>query len=87
MDQAQYTDEQLESVAIIGMAGRFPGAQSLGRFWQNLCDGVESIRDMDCEHLRQQGVSEADIADPGYIRRASTLDNVAGFDARRGTRG
>ncbi|MFD5738065.1 beta-ketoacyl synthase N-terminal-like domain-containing protein, partial [Streptomyces sioyaensis] len=32
-----------EGVAIVGMAGRFPGAGDLTEFWSNLRDGVESI--------------------------------------------
>ena len=35
--------ENLRDLAIIGMAGRFPGANNLGEFWTNLRDGVESI--------------------------------------------
>ena len=31
-------------IAIIGMAGRFPGAPDVDAFWQNLCNGVESVR-------------------------------------------
>ncbi len=31
-------------IAIVGMAARFPGAKDVGEFWQNLIDGVESIR-------------------------------------------
>ncbi|MEA3106635.1 MAG: polyketide synthase PksJ, partial [Gammaproteobacteria bacterium] len=30
-------------VAIIGMAGRWPGAKTVDEFWRNLCAGVESI--------------------------------------------
>jgi acyl transferase domain-containing protein len=30
-------------VAIIGMAGRWPGANTADEFWRNLCAGVESI--------------------------------------------
>jgi amino acid adenylation domain-containing protein len=30
-------------IAIVGMAGRFPGADDLETFWQNLRNGVESI--------------------------------------------
>ena len=30
-------------IAIIGMAGRFPGAKTLEQFWRNLCEGVESV--------------------------------------------
>ena len=28
-------------IAIIGMAGRFPGAHTLDQFWENLAVGVE----------------------------------------------
>ena len=28
------------SVAIVGMAGRFPGAANLNQFWDNLINGV-----------------------------------------------
>ncbi|MGH9826495.1 MAG: beta-ketoacyl synthase N-terminal-like domain-containing protein, partial [Blastocatellia bacterium] len=31
------------SVAIIGLAGRFPGARDAEQFWENLNKGVESI--------------------------------------------
>lgn len=29
-------------VAVVGMAGRFPGAGNVDEFWQNLRSGVES---------------------------------------------
>ena len=38
------SDDQLEDIAIIGMAGRFPGAGNVDEFWLNLRNGVESIR-------------------------------------------
>ena len=37
------TDPHPIRIAIIGMAGRFPGASSVAELWQNLCDGRESI--------------------------------------------
>jgi acyl transferase domain-containing protein len=30
-------------IAVIGMAGRFPGAKDIEEFWQNLRNGIESI--------------------------------------------
>ena len=30
-------------IAIIGMSGRFPGAQDIATFWRNLRNGVESV--------------------------------------------
>src|SRR5690606_41568654 len=32
-----------DPIAIVGMAGRFPGAADVEAFWQNLCDGRDSI--------------------------------------------
>ena len=32
------------ALAIVGMAGRFPGARDVDEFWRNLSRGVKSIR-------------------------------------------
>src|SRR3984885_8256160 len=42
------------AIAIIGMTGRFPGADSVEEFWANLCDGVKSISFFDQEELESQ---------------------------------
>ncbi len=68
-------------LAIVGMAGRFPGAPDIGAFWRNLRDGVESITFWDDETLRAAGIAEDTLADPGYVRAASVLDGVEHFDA------
>jgi len=31
-------------IAVIGMAGRFPGARNLDEYWRNLAAGVESVK-------------------------------------------
>ena len=33
----------MEEIAVIGLAGRFPGARNIEVFWENLRNGVESI--------------------------------------------
>lgn len=68
-------------VAIVGMAGRFPGARNIGKFWQNVRDGVESIRSLSDEELLAAGVTREDLAHPEYVKRASVLDDVSMFDA------
>lgn len=40
-------------IAIIGMAGQFPGASDLQQFWQNLQDGVESATLLTDEQLQK----------------------------------
>jgi acyl transferase domain-containing protein len=37
------TSDSIRGIAVIGMAGRFPGAPTLDAFWDNLRRGVESI--------------------------------------------
>ncbi|MGH9869508.1 MAG: SDR family NAD(P)-dependent oxidoreductase [Candidatus Polarisedimenticolia bacterium] len=68
-------------IAIIGMAGRFPGAASVEALWANLRGGVESIRDLTEQELRDAGVSVAELSDPRYVRRAADLGDVSLFDA------
>ena len=72
-------DEAL--VAIIGMAGRFPGAPDLERFWSNLAGGVESMRRFTDEELLSAGESPAALRDPGYVRVCPVLDDIDKFDA------
>lgn len=69
-----------QHVAIIGMAGRFPGAGDVEAFWRNLVEGVESIRHFGLEELRALGVPEALLADPGYVRAAARMDEAEEFD-------
>jgi acyl transferase domain-containing protein len=56
--QAPPGDDSLD-VAVIGMAGRFPGAPDLARYWANLTGGVESIRRLTEQELVQAGVPRA----------------------------
>ncbi len=71
-----------EGVAIIGMAGRFPGARTTAELWANLRAGVESIRHFTEMELIEAGETPERLADPNYVRSAGCLDDIAGFDAR-----
>src|ERR1035438_84975 len=69
------------TIAIVGMAGRFPGARNVREFWQNLREGVESIRSRTDAELLAAGASAEQLATPDYVKRASILDDVPMFDA------
>src|SRR5262245_3211284 len=73
--------ENTEGIAIIGMAGRFPGADNLDQFWQNLKNGVESISVFSEEELRSAGVDPAVMKIPGFVNAGSILNDVDMFDA------
>lgn len=68
-------------IAIVGMAGRFPGANDVETFWRNVRDGVDSIRVFTPEELIAAGVDPVLVHDPAYVPARPVLDDVAGFDA------
>jgi acyl transferase domain-containing protein/thioesterase domain-containing protein/acyl carrier protein len=70
-----------QEVAIIGAAGRFPGARNLERFWENLCQGVESITFFTRAELRENGVLEDLLNHPRYVPAAGALPDYDRFDA------
>ncbi len=69
-------------IAVVGRAARFPGAPSVDQFWRNIRDGVESIRALSDDELREAQVREALLSDPTYVKRGAPLDNMEGFDAQ-----
>ena len=69
----------LDSIAIIGMEGRFPGASTLDEFWRNLAAGVESISFFADADLA--GVPPALLAHPQFVKAKGVLENIEWFDA------
>jgi len=68
-------------IAIVGMAGRFPGAATVKEFWHNLIKGVESVSFATDEQLTAAGVSPALLANPDFVRASSTVREPEFFDA------
>ncbi|TIR16623.1 MAG: amino acid adenylation domain-containing protein [Mesorhizobium sp.] len=69
------------AVAIIGMAGKFPGAENVDQFWNNLVGGIESIANLDEQTLREAGVDPNTFGKPNYVRREAVISGVDLFDA------
>jgi amino acid adenylation domain-containing protein len=67
--------------AVVGMAGRFPGAEDLDTFWANLRDGVESITPFTDQEMLAAGVDPALLASPGYVKAGPVLAGIDLFDA------
>ncbi|MES2221686.1 MAG: beta-ketoacyl synthase N-terminal-like domain-containing protein, partial [Acidobacteriota bacterium] len=68
-------------IAIVGLAGRFPGADTIRDFWRNLAAGVESIRFASAEELSAAGVDPALIAHPDHVAASGVLHQPEFFDA------
>ncbi|MFG1918414.1 AMP-binding protein [Micromonospora sp. NPDC048898] len=74
----EYTGEE---IAVVGLAGRFPGAADVATFWWNLCAGVDAIHDHSDEELAALGVGPGLRADPRHVKATGRLDGIADFDA------
>jgi len=70
-----------EDIAIIGMSGRFPGAPTIDAFWENLRDGVESIRSFSAAELQASGIDPCVLENPAYVPAGSILEDIDLFDA------
>lgn len=67
-------------IAIIGMAGRFPGAPDVETFWQNLCEGRDSISRFEQEEL-DPSIPAEERTHPDYVAARGVIDDVECFDA------
>ncbi len=68
-------------IAIIGMAGKFPGANDIDAFWKLLKDGVEAITYFSDEELEASGINPALIRDPNYVKSRCIIEDEDKFDA------
>ncbi len=68
-------------IAIIGMAGRFPGARNIFEFQANLQAGVESVRFFSDQELQEAGIKEEWLQDPSYVKSSGCpLEDADCFD-------
>ncbi|MCR4760489.1 MAG: amino acid adenylation domain-containing protein [Oscillospiraceae bacterium] len=68
-------------IAVIGMFGRFPGADSPEQFWENIRSGKESVAGFTEDELRQAGIRPEEYNDPDYVNAKGSLSDVEYFDA------
>ena len=69
-----------DGVAIVAMAGRFPGARSVEEFWKNLCDGREGITFFGPDDL-DPSIPQSERRDPAYVAARGVVDDIDLFDA------
>ncbi|HEY7200906.1 MAG TPA: beta-ketoacyl synthase N-terminal-like domain-containing protein [Candidatus Dormibacteraeota bacterium] len=80
MAQGQAVDDSMR-VAVVGMAGRFSGAADLDEYWDNLVQGVESVRTLSRTELLEGGEDPRLLDDRDYVPRYGTMERVEWFDA------
>ncbi len=76
-------DESAPRFAIIGYAGRFPGARNTDEFWDVLREGRDAISEVPGDRWDVDEFFDPQPGTPGKVatRRAGFVDDVTGFDA------
>ena len=67
-------------VAVIGMAGRFPGANTIDELWDVLKEGQETIQFFDFDEL-DVSISDATKRDVSYVKVRGIIEGIHEFDA------
>ncbi|VEL98330.1 amino acid adenylation domain-containing protein [Alteromonas sp. 76-1] len=75
-------DNKNIDIAIIASSVRFPDANTVNAFWQNIKSGKESLQHFSEEELKDAGVSEVLINHPDYVKSGFVLDGLKSFDAK-----
>jgi amino acid adenylation domain-containing protein len=68
-------------IAVIGMAGRFPGAANVEEFWEKLESGIECICFFNDEELKQAGAAEEILQHADYVKANGIIRDIDCFDA------
>jgi len=68
-----------EAIAIVGMSGRFPGADSAEQLWLRLLEGGDCTRVLRDEDITSP-IHQPWLNHPDYVKRCACLNDSAGFD-------
>lgn len=76
----QKKERNNEPIAIIGMHGRFPGANSVNELWELLKEGKETISFFSFDEL-DASITATNKKDPFYVKARGIIADAAYFDA------
>jgi len=68
-------------IALVGVAGRFPGAADVTELWAGIRAGRSGITRFADAELLAAGVPRARLEDPDYVKAGAVIDGIDRFDA------
>lgn len=76
-------ESKLDGIAIIGISCRFPMADNMEEFWENLCNGKECISFFTKEEVIKEGgeVYKEILNDPNYVTAGGVINDIDMFDS------
>ena len=69
-------------IAVVGMACRFPGADNILQYWNNLLEGRDTIKHFSDEELSKFELNFNELKDRSdYVKARGVLNDIDKFDA------
>ncbi|MEO1327100.1 MAG: aminotransferase class III-fold pyridoxal phosphate-dependent enzyme [Pseudomonadota bacterium] len=81
MSDSTVNDSAIESIAVVGMAGRLPGASDIDAFWRMIVEGREGITHFSPDEL-DPSIDPALRANPNYVPAKGLVADAECFDAK-----
>ncbi len=72
---------ELNGIAVIGMAGQFPKAKDIYQFWENIKNGRNCITYFTDQEIAEAGIDKDLAQNPNYVKAKGVLENIDLFDA------
>lgn len=81
-ESIDYNGDDIEAIAIVGMAGRFPMADNVAKFWENVKDGRDCISRFTNDELEIKPDFSAADEKAIFVAAKGVLENVELFDSK-----
>ncbi len=81
MSESHAAEFPPDAIAIVGMAGRFPGAVDVPALWELLCAGRAGLQPLSAAELQAAGVAPAEYQQKNYVRMSGGIAHYDCFDA------
>ena len=79
--KAGNSSSNIHDIAVVGMAVRVPGANTLERYWHNILHGVDSLSRLSGPELWRSGVGCRQLANPQFVRSKPLIRDADYFDS------
>ena len=76
----EHEPDDLDKVAVVGMAGRFPNAASIDQLWDRLVTGTDCLHWFAEEELEDLGIPSSLFRQENFVPRGTLIDGYDQFD-------
>ena len=74
-------ESSFDGIAIIGISARFPKADNINQFWDNLVNGIDCVENFSVDSLKAVGITDAVLSDSKFVPRGGRINDAEMFDA------